>query len=484
MAGSSSRVIRGPRPVKVGPSANVWRIAAVVALGAFTGQLDTSVVNVGLNTLARDLGTGQPGDLVAAQWVSNGYLLALAASLPATGWLSRKFGPTRLWLITLTGFTVASGLCALAGDLSWLIVLRVLQGLFAGMVVPAGLTIIGRATGADQLGRVMASLGVVMALAPALGPTAGGLLLQFAGWPWLFWLNLPIGLAGVLLGMRYLPKGGPSDREAGQLDWFGLVLVSLGVPLVVYGCAEWSQHGTLADPIVTPTMGLGLLMLVSFGVYARRKSNPVLNLRLFAIPSYSAANSTVAFTSAAMYGAALLFPLYFQIGRGASPLSTGLLLISMSVGNMIALPFTGRLVDRYGGGPVCLWGCVGATVTTVPFALLDLHVGEVWVQALLVVRGLTLAAAMMPPITSAYLAVDPEKLPDATTQVNILMRVGGALGGALLAAVLTSALPTGAQPAFQASFWWLTGASALGAATAVWLTVTERRRATEHHTQG
>ena len=451
----------------------VWRVAAVIAFGAFTGQLDTSVVNVGLGTVARDLGA----DLGAAQWIANGYLLALAVSLPASGWLTRRLGPTRLWLLALAGFTLASALCALAGSLGWLIALRVLQGLCAGLVVPAGLTVIGRAVGPGRLGRVMASLGVVMTLAPALGPSVGGLLLQLAPWPWLFWINVPIGVAGLLLGLRYLPMGGAAADGGGPLDRLGLLLVSAGVPLLVYGCAAWGEQGGTATARVAGPLALGMLALVWFSVRGLRQAHPILDLRLFAIPSYAAAGLTTAFTSAAMFGAGLLFPLYFQLGRGEDTLATGLLLISMSIGNVLALPIVGRLADRFGGGLVSLCGGVASVATTVPFALLDLHAGDVLVQALLVLRGLAIAAAMMPPTVSAYRAVTAGQLPDATTQVNILTRVGGALGGALFAVVLTGALPAGAGPAFHAAFWWLTGASALGLFGAAWLAVTERRTA-------
>lgn len=470
--------VRDPSPSRPAPIPyTVWRVAAIVAFGAFTGQLDTSVVNVGLDTVARDLGA----DLAAAQWIANGYLLALAVSLPASGWLARRYGPARLWLGALVGFTAASGLCALAGSLGWLVALRVLQGLCAGLVVPAGLTVIGRAVGPGRLGRVMASLGIVVTLAPALGPTAGGLLLRLAPWPWLFWVNVPIGVAGVLLGWRYLPREGVGDGAAGgaagggggPLDGLGLVLVSLGVPLLVYGCAAWGERGGPASLGAAGPVALGVLALSWFAVRSLRRAHPVLDLRLFAVPSYAAASVTSAFTSAAMFGAGLLFPLYFQLGRGEDTLATGLLLISMSIGNVVALPVTGRLVDRFGGGAVCLAGGLLSVAATLPFALLDLHAGDVLVQALLVLRGFALAAAMMPPTASAYRAVSAAQLPDATTLVNIVLRIGGALGGALFAVVLTGALPAGTGPAFHTAFWWLTGASVLGLFGALWLTLTE-----------
>ncbi|MBO0852112.1 MAG: MFS transporter, partial [Pseudonocardia sp.] len=312
----------------------------------------------------------------------------------------------------------------------------------------------------------------------ALGPSAGGLLLHLASWPWLFWVNVPLGVAGLALGLRYLPRTVPDGGAAGRLDWLGLALVSVGVPVLVFGFTTWGEHGS-PTRTVAGALALAVLALGGFGVRSLRRRAvarpPVLDLRLYRNPRYAAASATVGFTGAAMFGAGLLFPLYFQLGRGEGVLATGLLLITMSIGTSVALPLAGRLVDRYGGGPVSLAGGLATVATTVPFALLELSADQVLVQALLLVRGAALAAAVMPATTAAYQAVDAARLPDATTQVNILLRVGGALGGAVFTVILTGGMAAGAASAFHSSFWWLTGASALGLAGAGWLALAECR---------
>jgi EmrB/QacA subfamily drug resistance transporter len=180
---------------------HIWRLAGVIVFGAFASMLDASVVNVGLDTIRADLGS----TLEAVQWVSTAYLLALAVSLPLCGWLGKKIGVGRLWLWSLAAFTVASGVCALAPNVGALIGLRVLQGLAAGLLVPAGQTIIGQAVGPHRLGRVMSVLGIAVNLAPTVGPTVGGLLLHYLSWEWLFLVNLPIGAIGLALGLRLVP---------------------------------------------------------------------------------------------------------------------------------------------------------------------------------------------------------------------------------------------------------------------------------------
>ncbi len=167
----------------------VWRLAYVIVFGAFMAGLDTSLMTVGLATIAHDL----HGSLTSAQWVSSGYLVALAAVLPVCGWLGRRIGAGRLWLIALAAFTVLSGLCALAPSLPALIVARVLQGAAGGLLVPAGQTVLGRAAGPGRMGRVMNTAGIAVVLAPAIGPTIGGLLIENLSWHWLFLVNVPVG---------------------------------------------------------------------------------------------------------------------------------------------------------------------------------------------------------------------------------------------------------------------------------------------------
>ncbi|GAA3390264.1 MDR family MFS transporter [Cryptosporangium minutisporangium] len=452
--------------------ARVWRLAGVIASGAFLSGLDASVVNVGLDTIGREFGT----TLGTAQWVATGYLIAFAASLPLCAWLARRVGAGRLWLSCLAAFTLASAACAFAPDAGWLIGLRVVQGLAAGMLIPAGQTILGRAVGPHRLGRVMATLGIAVTLAPTLGPVIGGYLLHVGSWPWLFLVNIPVGVAALWLGLRLVPRGEPAD--AGPLDWVGLILLSAGLPLVVYGCTRWGEIGGVGSVGVAVPLAVGVLALVAYGVHASRSASPVLDLSLFRIRAYRAATSAATFVGAALFGAGLLYPLYFQIGRGADPLESGIALISLGIGTSLALPFVGRLVDRFGGGLVGLVGSVATVVTTLPFAVLDVDASEWLVQALLFVRGAALACATVPVVTAAFKAVTPDQLPDATAQVNILNRVGGALGGALFAVVVATSLPRGAEAAFHAAFWWLTAASVLGTVAAAWLAVAERPRAT------
>src|SRR5919107_5892644 len=199
---------------------HVWRIAVVVILGAIMSVLDTTIVNVALDTLAKDLHTSLDG----IQWVVTGYMLALAAVIPVTGWAANRFAPRRLYLISLVLFTAGSALCGLSWSSGSLIAARVLQGLGGGMLMPIGQMILVKAAGPRNMAKIMSAIGVPIILAPVFGPTLGGLLVEHAGWQWIFFVNLPVGVAAVIAALRLLPREAGSPETAGRLDVTGLAL--------------------------------------------------------------------------------------------------------------------------------------------------------------------------------------------------------------------------------------------------------------------
>ena len=197
----------------------IWRISSVVVLGSIMSILDTTIVNVALATLARDLHSS----ISQIQWVVTGYMLALAAVIPVTGWAARRVGAKRVYLTSLVLFTLGSALCGLAQSSTELIVFRVLQGLGGGMILPIGQLIMAEAAGPKRMGRVMSIVAVPAMLAPILGPTLGGLIVQNASWRWIFYVNVPIGVLAVLAAVRILPSVKPEPTE--RLDILGFILM-------------------------------------------------------------------------------------------------------------------------------------------------------------------------------------------------------------------------------------------------------------------
>ncbi|HEY1700672.1 MAG TPA: DHA2 family efflux MFS transporter permease subunit [Trebonia sp.] len=438
-----------------------WRLAWVIVLGAFASGLDTSLVNVGLNTIGTDLHAALP----VVQWTATGYLLALAGSLPLAGWLGARVGVSRLWLAALAAFTLASAACALAPSIAALIGLRVVQGLAGGLLIPAGQTVLGQAVVARRLGRVMATLGVAVTAAPALGPVIGGLLLHAGSWRWLFAINLPIGGLGLLLGWRYIPRG-HARTAAATLDWPALVGISAGLPLLIYGFTEISGHPSL--PRVLLPLLAGAAALTGFVIRSRRSSHPLIDLTLLRSRTFTAATVASGTTGMLMFGSGLLFPLYFQLGRHDTTIATGLHLLGLAGATAAVLPLTGRLVDRHGGGRIATIGAALALTSIVPFAILPTTTSPVAVHALLAVLGVAIAFAAVPPGIVAYKTVTPDQLADATTTVNIVQRVGGALGGALFALVL-------ANTGLHAAFWTMAATGLAALASTAWLAAASRQ---------
>lgn len=452
----------------------VWVIAAVVTFGAFMSGLDTSLVNVGLDTIGRDLNS----DLAFAQWISSGYLLALAAALPVSGWASRRIGAGRVWLLALAAFTATSGLCAAAPSINLLVAFRVLQGLSGGLLVSAGIAILAQAAGRQAMGRVLSIVGVPTVLAPALGPTVGAWLLAHLSWPWLFAINVPIGLLGVVLGLRFVPRG--DHGNTARLDLPALILIVAGLPLLIYGITEAAQQQSITAPAIIVTLIGGGSALVAFVLRSLQQTDPLLDLRLYRNRVFTAATCLMLFSGIALFGGQIVMPLYFQLQQQRSIIDTGLLLLPFGLGAAATFPIAGRLTDRYTAGRVSTTGLAIVTLATIPMALLGIEANLVLIEALQVLRGIGLAFAGAPVMAAAMAAVDRHQLDDASAQANVTARIGGALGSALMVIILTTQLPANATGIdavgpFHTTFWWLSGASLIACAGAYWLTIEQSR---------
>jgi EmrB/QacA subfamily drug resistance transporter len=430
-------------------------IASVVVLGAIMAILDTTVVNVAINHLTRDL----DAPLSTIQWVVTGYMLALATVIPLTGWAAHRFGTKRLYMISLTLFIAGSVLCGLAWSAESLIAFRVLQGLGGGMIMPAGMTILTQAAGPQRIGRVMAIVGVPMLLGPIVGPILGGWLVDDISWRWIFYINVPIGLAALTLALRILPKDEPSPTES--LDVVGLALLSPGLATLIYGLAEMGSNGIDAVGAWLP-MTIGASLIAGFVLHGLNTRNPLIDLRLFQERSVAAAGLTMTLFTLAFFGAMLLLPLYFQGVRGEGAMDTGLLLAPQGLGAMLMMPVAGTLTDRIGPGRIVLVGIPTIAVTMGVFTQLTDSTSYWAIGATLFVMGLGMGATMMPTFSAAFQTLKRAAVPRATTALNIIQQVGGAIGTAIMSVLLTNAVadraptPAGAADAFGSVFVWAT----------------------------
>ena len=460
------------------------RIGASLALGSFMVLLDSTVVSVATPTLARRF----DASLSTVAWTTTAYLLTLSLVIPLSAWALERFGGKRVWLGAIAVFCLGSLLCGAAWSIGALIAMRVLQGLGGGLIQPVGQALIGRTVGPRQMARVMAVLSVPMLLGPVLGPVVAGLLIDDAGWRWIFLINLPLGLLAFVLVRRIVPA--QPAQPGHRLDRRGVLMVSPGLAALVYGCAEVGAAGGLSSAGGDVALAAGIVLLAAFARYGLRsrpaqsadadRNRParLLDLSLLTSRATGAAMAGAFLLGAGLFGALFLLPLYFQQAKGADALHAGLLLGPQGVGAAAASLLAGRLVHRTGGRVLVTTGMIVCSLGTVPFILLTAGTSTAWLAAVLLVRGLGMGLVMAPLFTAAYAGLERSAIPRASTLFNILNRLGGSLGTALLAVALERRLVAaspGTSPAahlagaYNTAFAWALALSVLALVPALFL---------------
>jgi EmrB/QacA subfamily drug resistance transporter len=449
---------------------DVLLVAGVVVLGAIMSILDITVVSVAQPTF-QTVFDSSPAQVA---WTMTGYTLALASVIPLTGWAADRFGTKRLYMLATFLFTAGSVLCATAGNIETLTAFRVLQGLGGGMLMPLGMTIMTRAAGPARIGRVMAVLGIPMLLGPIFGPILGGWLIDIASWHWIFLINLPIGVVALVYAALVLPKDSPTPSET--FDFVGMLLLSPGLALFLYGVSSIPEAGTVWDTKVLTTAIIGLVLVTAFVLRSlfRSPAHPLIDLHLFRNRALSIAVIAMALFAIAFFGASLLFPSYFLQVRGETTLQAGLLLAPQGIGAMITMPIAGILTDKIGPGKIVLSGITVIVIGMAMFTQVAIDPSQVQLSAsgvditdpsylfllsALFVMGLGMGGTMMPIMTSALQTLKDAEIARGSTLMNITQQVAASIGTALFSVLLTNgfngssavtslrhAIETGAQP--------------------------------------
>jgi EmrB/QacA subfamily drug resistance transporter len=434
-------------------------LIGAILLGVFLVQMDSTMVNIALESFRRDF----HADLGTVQWVSGAYLLAMAAVIPVAGWAIDRFGARTAWLTSLAVFALGSLLCGLAWSVGSLIVMRVVQGIGGGMLIPLFQTIIVRRVVGRQLGPVMAMIGVPMLLGPVLGPVIGGVLVDGPGWRWIFLVNLPVCAVAAWAAVRVMPAE-RIERPA-RLDVLGLVLLSPALAGIVWGLSRAGTDGGFgAATVLAPVAGV--LLLAWFVGHALRTAEPVVDLRLFRSRTFTAASVLMFLAMVALLGTLLLIPLYYQQVRGFTPLHAGLLMAPSGVGSALALTLAGRFTDRFGARPVALTGSLLLIGEALAFTQLSAGTSQWVLIPLIALGGAGFGAVLVPAQAGIFGGLPRESVPHATTAVRVFQQVGGSFGVAVLAVALqrnaAGAGSAGALgDAFGRTFWWAVVASAL-----------------------
>jgi EmrB/QacA subfamily drug resistance transporter len=413
--------------LKVAPR---WTLA-LTSVAFFMVALDNLVVTTALPAIQQDTGAS----LGTLEWTVNAYGLTSAAGIITAAALGDRYGRRRIFAAGVALFTAASAACALAPTASLLIAARAVQGLGAAVIMPLSLTLLTGAFPAHRRGAVVGVWGGVAGLAVASGPLVGGAVTESLDWHWIFWLNVPIGVAVAALSARRLAESrGPATR----LDLPGVGLVSGGAIAVLWGLVRAGEAGWDSPEVVGSLAG-GILLLAGFIGWERRVTQPMLPVRLFRNASFSAANATGFMMLAALYAAAFLVAQYFQTGLGFSPLSTGLRLLPWTATPLLIAPLAGALADRVGPRRVMVAGMLlqGAGLAWFAAAA-SADVAYPQLIGPFLVAGVGVSMALPATPAAALGAVAPADMGKASGTSNTLQRFGGAFGIAATTAVFAA----------------------------------------------
>ncbi|MGD6756047.1 MFS transporter [Streptomyces sp. BH105] len=459
------------------PDPRRWRALWVTLVAGFMSLLDVTIVAVALPTVQRDLGASP----AQVQWVVSGYALAFALALVTAGRLGDALDRRRIFLLALGGFVLCSAACGAAPTVGLLVVARLAQGLAAGFMAPQNSAFIQQLFRGAERGRAFGLFGATVGVSSAVGPLAGGAILGLAsgpdGWRWIFYVNVPIGLVAVLLGLRLLPRVGRSGR--GHVDVVGVVLLGLGVLGLMYPLVQADSGGLGRLWWMFP---LGAVLLIAFTAWQRRLVargvSPLLDPRLFTtVRGYAVGAGVGTLYFIGFSGVWLVFALFYQHGLGFSPLRSGLAVTPFALGSASAAVVAGRLVDRFGRlltvcGLTCVIVGLGGTALLLRLAPLDI---APWVAApVLFIGGAGSGFVVSPNITM--------------TLRDVPVRMAGAAGGALQtgqrlgAAVGTAALPglfylvLGGGEGYRGALAVALGAALIGMTASLVLAVFDWRR--------
>lgn len=417
-----------------------WKILAAIVFGVFMVILDTTVVNVAFPALREAF----DAPLHTAQWVLSAYVLALGVATPLAGFLGDRFGMRTIYASGLALFTLGSLLCGLAPSLEMLIAARVLQGLGGGIATPLGSAHLFRAFPSNQQGTALGLFGVALTLAPASGPLLGGWLVTHDLWRWIFFVNVPVGILGVVLASRWLRNH--KREHPPELSWSSVALTTVGFGAMLYASTIAAEHGW-TSPEVLGGFAVGIAALVAFTVQALHQHDPLLDVRLFGNRTFANAALIGYVSVLALFGAEFLMPLYLQTLRGLTAFEAGMTLLPMALASGVATPLAGRIYDKIGPRALLIVGYSLLTLNTWQFAHLTGDTPLATIRWLLVVRGLALGLTVQTTFTTALGVVSPLEVGRASSLINSSRFVVQAVSVALLATLLTAYL----SPEMQAA---------------------------------
>ena len=471
--GTADGQVTAARPAPQPKIRRGW-VLGLTSAAYFMVVLDALVVITALPRMQLDLHVGLP----ALQWTVNAYGIAFAAGIITAAALGDRLGRRRVFITGVALFTLASAACALAPSVSVLIAARAVQGLGGAAVLPLSLTILTAAYPAERRGAIIGIYGGLAGLAVAIGPLVGGAVTEGLDWHWIFWVNVPIGVAVSLLALRLLPEtyGAPA-----RLDLPGVALVSAGVVALVWGLVRTGQAGWTSPEIVI-TLAAGAALLAAFFAWESRAPEPMLPLRLLRIRAFAAGNATAFLMMGATFGAGFLVAQYFQFALGYSPLGTGVRLLPWLATPMLISPVAGAVSDRIGRRPMI---ATGLLLQAAGFGWVALKAspaaGNPQLVLALLVAGVGISMALPTVPTAVLSSVAPPEMGKAAGISTMMQRFGAVFAVAIASSVFAAnghlGSPAAVTAGFRPALAVCAALSLLGAVTALGIAARQRETA-------
>jgi EmrB/QacA subfamily drug resistance transporter len=400
-------------------------VSVVFVAAMFMSIMDTTIVNVALPTIGRDFHV----PATSVDTVSIYFLVSLAVFIPASGWLGDRYGGKRVLLAAIVVFTAGSALCGLAGSLPELVLFRIVQGVGGGMLAPVGMAMLFRTFPPEERIRASSVLTVPTTLAPALGPVLGGLLVTDLSWRWVFYVNVPIGIAAVAFGFLFLDHD--VRHRPGRFDLAGFLLSGIGLGLLMYGISEGPIEGWRTVAVLA-TMATGMAVLGTAVAVELRVPEPMIDLRLLANRLFRVSNAVMVLGAAAFLGTLYVVSLFFQDGRGLSALGSGLSTFPEAIGVMSGAQFASRvLYPLLGPRRHVAGGLVGVATAIGLMSLVGPSTNLWWMRLLMYFMGFAMAQVFVPIQAAAFATITPAATGRASTMFNAVRQLGSALGVAI-----------------------------------------------------
>ncbi|PKW14834.1 MDR family MFS transporter [Saccharopolyspora spinosa] len=406
-----------------------WLVGITFVLALIMQILDVTILNVALATLGREFRV----DAAALQWVLTGYMISLAVFIPSSGWIADRFGSKRTFQTAVVIFTFASVLCGVSTEMWQLVGARVLQGVGGGMLVPVGQAMLFRAFPPDERAKAGAVLAIPITVAPMLGPVLGGLLVQYANWRWIFFINVPVGALALFFAVVFLRE--EPRRDPGRFDFPGFVLAGAGLATLLYGLEQGAQLGW-GQPQVWSSLVAAVLLIGGLAWRELTVTHPMLDLRLLTDRLFCTGNVLLLCQTGAMFGVLFLIPLYLQNLRGVSPMHAGLVLMPQAISMLLTTQVISRIYGRVGPKRLILAGFAVQVAIGLGLQLQGTDTSLWLLVALLAVQGVAMGLLMTPVQTATFARISRADMGQASSMFNVSRQVATALGTAIVATVL------------------------------------------------